>query len=161
MRGLRTAACVAALLVLAGCGSSATTTTGASATPISGAASAAPAASEAPTENESTGPSAVVGSEPGTISVTVGTQGAGFADAICEDQTNGQLSVLGGTAGDDAIALVFRADGTASSLSGEMRGVRWKVTQNPQGTLNADRSGTFSGKDAISGADVSGTFACK
>ena len=61
----------------------------------------------------------------------------------------------------DAVALVFRSDGTASSLSGVIRGVIWKVTQNPQGTLNADKSGTFSGKDAIGGANVSGTFACQ
>lgn len=162
MRGLRTAAFVAAFLVFAGCGSSTTTAPGASAAPSSGAASEAPAQSEAPTANESTDPAAVVGSQPGTLSVTVGTHGAGFAGVICQDLGNGQLSVRSGDLNEgEAFALVFRSDRTVSSLSGALRGVIWKVTRNPQGTLNADKTGTFSGKDAISGADVSGTFACE
>ena len=91
MRGLRTAASVAVLLVFAGCGSSATTAPEAGAAPpSSGAPSVAPAHSEAPAANESTGP-AVVGSQPGAVSVTVGTHGAGFADVICQDLGNGQL----------------------------------------------------------------------
>ena len=81
---------------------------------------------------------------------------------ICEKTTDGQLSLSAGDANDgDSFALVFRFDGNVASLSGSLRGVVWEVTENPQGTLKADRSGTFSGSDAISGADVSGTFACK
>jgi hypothetical protein len=160
MRGMRTAAFVAALLVFAGCGSSSTTAPGASTAPSSGAASEAPAQSEAPASSESTGPGAV-GFVPGTVGLTVGTHGAGFAGVVCQDLGNGLLSVRSGDLnGGEAFALVFRSDGTVSSLSGALRGVVWEVTQNPQGTLRADRSGTFSGKDAIVGADVAGTFAC-
>jgi hypothetical protein len=80
---------------------------------------------------------------------------------ICQETGNGQLSVRSGDLNEgEAFVLLFRSDGTVPSLSGALRGIIWKVTQDPQGTLNADRSGTFSGKDAISGADVSGTFAC-
>ncbi len=161
MRGLRTAAFVVALLVFGGCGSSATTAPGASVATSGGVGSAAPAQSEAPAASESTGPG-VVGSQPGTVGLTVGDHGAGFADVICQETGNGQLSVRSGDLNEgEAFALFFRTDGTVSSLSGALRGVVWKVTQNPRGTLKADKSGTFSGKDAISGADVSGTFACQ
>ncbi len=108
----------------------------------------------------STGPGDVVGSQPGTITVTVGVRGLGGA-VTCQALGDGGLSVLLPLSDGEAIALVFGPDGTVSSLSGSIRNVVWKVTQNPQGSLNADHSGTFSGKDAISGADVSGTFACK
>ncbi len=81
--------------------------------------------------------------------------------AFCLVLSDGGLSVTSGDQQDgDMMTLVFLPDGTVSSLSGLERGIVWKVTQNPQGTLKPDRSGTFSGKDAISGADVSGTFAC-
>lgn len=145
---------IAVVGLLSGCASSA-------AAPSRGPASEAPAQSEAPTANESTGPADLIGSAPNTVSVTVGTHGAGFTGVICQTLVNGQLSVLRGDPADgESVALVFRSDGTPSSLSGALRGVSWKVTQNPQGTLNADKSGTFSGKDAASGANVSGTFAC-
>jgi hypothetical protein len=133
---------------------------GAGVAPSSGVASALPAQGEAPAASESTGP-VVVGSAPGTVGLAVGDHGAGFAGVICQELGNGQLSVSSGDPNDgEFVALVFRSDGTVSSLSGALRGVFWKVTQDPQGTLNADTSGTFSGKDAIGGADVSGTFAC-
>jgi len=145
---------IAVVGLLSGCTSSA-------AAPSRGAASEAPAQSEGPTANESTGPADLVGSAADTVGVTVGTHRAGFAGVICQELGNGQLSVSSGDLNEgEAFALVFRSDGTVSSLFGALRGVIWKVTQNPQGTLNADKSGTFSGKDAISGADVSGTFAC-
>jgi D-alanyl-D-alanine carboxypeptidase len=114
-----------------------------------------------PAASDSTG-STVVGSQPGTLAVTVGTHAAGFAGVICKDLGNDKVSVVGGDPNEgEWIALEFGSDGTASSLSGALRGVDWRVTKDPQGTLDARNSGTFSGKDAASGADVSGTFACK
>jgi Tol biopolymer transport system component len=123
-----------------------------------------PAQSEAPAASESTG-TGLVGFQPGTVGLTVGTHSAGFAGVSCQETGNGELSVSSGDPNEgEWFALVFRSDGTVSSLSGALRGVTWKVTQSPQGTLKADKLGTFlgtfSGKDAISGADVSGTFAC-
>ncbi len=128
--------------------------------PSSGLASEAPAQSEAPAASESTGPGYVDGYAPGTISVVVGGHGLG-SGVTCQALGDGGLSVLVPLTDGDAVALVFRSDGTVASLSGAIRGVAWKVTQDPRGTLQPDKSGTFSGKDAISGADVSGTFACK
>jgi hypothetical protein len=103
----------------------------------------------------------VIGSQPGTIGLTLGTRAAGFVGAICDDLGNGRLSVLAGDpkAG-DWIALEFRSDGTVSTLSVALGGVTWIVLPHPQGTLGADDSGTFSGTDAKGGADVRGTFAC-
>jgi hypothetical protein len=123
--------------------------------PVGPAQGTAPAASESP----GTG---LVGSEPDSVNVTVGNRGGAFAGVICKETGNGDVSITSGELSDgEAFALVFRSNGTVSSLSGALRGVIWKVTQNPQGTLKADKSGTFSGTDAISGADVSGSFACK
>ena len=114
------------------------------------------------TSHSSPAPTAgLVGSEPGTVGVTVGDHFAGFAGVICRGAGKGQLSVRGGDPNDgEWFALVLGSDGAVSSLSGALRGVEWKVTQKPQLTLKADKSGTFSGKDVVSGADVSGTFAC-
>jgi hypothetical protein len=152
---------VAVLLVFAGCGSSATMAPEGSAVSSSVVASAAPTQSQARAAQESPGRE-VDGSKPGTVAVEVGTHGAGFAVVVCQDLANGELSISSGDMADgELFVLVFRSDRTVSSLSGALRGVIWEVTQDPQGTLNADQSGTFSGKDAISGADVSGTFACK
>ncbi|HEY6058320.1 MAG TPA: hypothetical protein VIV06_09820 [Candidatus Limnocylindrales bacterium] len=82
-------------------------------------------------------------------------------NVICQELGNGELSVRSGDLKEgEAFALVIRSDGTVSTLSGALRGVVWMVTQDPQGNLNGNKSGSFSGKDAISGADVSGTFAC-
>jgi hypothetical protein len=159
-RYLRTAALVAVLLVVVGCGSSATTAPSASSASSTVVASTAPAESRAPAESVSTGRE-ISGFKPGSVAVEVGTHGAGFAELICEETSSG-LNVHSGDMTDgELIVLVFRPDGTVSSLYGALRGVIWTVTENPQGTLNADRSGTFSGKDAISGADVSGNFACE
>ncbi len=161
MRGLRAAAFVALAAIVAGCGSAATSAAGDSAVPSTAPASAAPATSATSTADVSTGSYALVGSAPGTLALTVGTHAAGFGGVTCLDLGNGQLSVLDGDPKEgEWIALVIRSDGTVSSLSGALRGVSWMVTQNPQGTLTGNRSGTFSGKDAISGADVTGTFAC-
>ena len=152
---------VLALLVVTGCGSSVATAPALSAAPSTGVASTAPVHSQAPDESVSTSPE-VIGSGPRTVSLSVGDHGAGFVDVLCQDLRDGELSI---TSGDpiegDWFTLVFRPDRTVSSLSGALRGVGWEVTQNAQGTLNADMSGTFSGTDAISGADVSGTFACE
>lgn len=116
-------------------------------------ASPAPTESEAPVAT-STGPTKVGSSvHVGGWSYTGG--------AFCLVLSDGGLSVTSGDQQDgDMMTLVFLPDGTVSSLSGLVRGIVWKVTQNPQGTLKPDKSGTFSGKDVISGADVSGTFAC-
>ena len=124
--------------------------------PVTGA----PTASEEPVASASTNPVAVMGDQAGTIAVTVGAHGLG-SGVSCQALGDGGLSVHSGLVDGDEVALVFRLDGTVSSLSGSMRGVAWKVTQNPQGTLRADRSGSFHGTDSVSGADVSVTFACK
>jgi hypothetical protein len=119
-----------------------------------------PAQGTAPAASESPGPGVLAdGHTPGTFALSVGSKG--YAGPVaCQSTGDGQLSI--GTYDDESewFPLVFRSDGTVSSLSGALRGVIWKVTLNPQGTLKADKSGTFSGKDAMSGADVSGTFAC-
>jgi hypothetical protein len=161
MYGLRSTAFLAVVLLCTGCDSVATTAPATSADPSTDAPSQAPTRSEAPNPHKSDD-SAAVGSEPGTVSVTVGSHGAGFLGLICAETGNGQLSLSAGDPNDgEAFALVFRSDGTVSSLSGALRGVIWEVTQNPHGTLNADQTGSFSGSDAISGAGVSGSFACK
>ena len=122
----------------------------------------APTESEAAAASESPGPIDVVGSQLGTVSVSVESHSVDFASVVCQDLGNGQLRVTSGAPkDDDAVALVIGSDGAASSLSGEIRGVMWTVTQNPTVSLRADGSGTFSGKDAISGEDVAGTFACR
>ncbi len=156
-------AMVGILFVVAACSGAAaersTTATQAS-TPIP---TLAPTPTMAPTQplapTQSTGPVAVVGSRPARVDVTVGTHGL-EAGVTCQVLGDGGLSVYSGPADGDEFAVVFRSDGTVANLSGSFRGIAWKVTQNPYGTLHADKSGTFSGMDAISGAAVSGTFAC-
>lgn len=119
--------------------------------------------SPAPATSEPAGPPAYLsGSTPGSVVVTLGSKFEAGLPVTCQSTGDGQLTIGYGSAADESesFSLVFRSDGTVSSLSGAERGVIWKVTQSPQGTLDADRSGTFWGKDAISGAEVSGAFAC-
>ena len=119
-----------------------------------------PRQSPAPVASDSSSPGAVVfGSTPGTFVVTLGSKFEDEGSVTCQSTGDGQLSI-GYDVDSDSLSLVFRSGGTVSSLSGAHRGVIWKVTESPLGTLNADKSGTFSGKDAISGAEVSGAFAC-
>jgi len=113
-----------------------------------------------PGANEPTDPP-VLGVELGTAAVTVGPGEAGLAGVTCTVLGDGSLRVLGGNPIDgEWIALEFRSDGTAASLSGALRGVTWSVTHDPQGSLKADGSGTFLGTDKKSGTQVGGTFAC-
>ena len=167
MRGLRTAAFVAALLIVAACGSSATPVPGTSAAPSSAAASEAPAQSEVPAASESTGPAASTadfGIYAGTGTITFdGKSGALDSGTCVGDDYGGIVVVAGGTVGGDKVGLTLDAspDNSHAALAGTWGDAIWGVTANPQVTLNADKTGTFSGKDGISGADVSGTFACK
>ncbi len=122
---------------------------------------AAPTDSEAAVASTAPGPTEVLGSRPG-LSVHVGGWFYRAPGPTCLALSDGGLSVTsGGEQDGDEITLVFRPDGSVSSLSGLQRGVIWTVTQDAQGTLGTDHSGSFVGTDSISGADVSGTFACK
>lgn len=124
------------------------------------AQSQAPAQSHAPAASEPDISGTVAfGSQPGTVALTIGGKGA-EGPVACNSTDDGQLSVWSYADESEWFSVVFRSNGAVSSLSGAYRGVIWMVTRDPQGILTADRSGTFSGKDAISGADVSGTFAC-
>ena len=163
MRALRIGVFVVALVIVAGCGSSATPTPGASAAPSSAVASEAAAPSEAPAASESTGPAPSVGSlsGAGTVTVTVGTKTVTYTNAMCQDVGSGQVGIGAGDVNQDGVGLVIPPNGGDATLAGSIGGAIWAVTQSPQSTLNADRSGTFSGKDAMSGSDVSGTFVCK
>ena len=77
----------------------------------------------------------VIGSQPGTVGLSVGDHAAGFVGVICQDRRDGELIITGGDPNEgDWFTLVFGPDRTASSLSGALRGVEWEVRQNAQGT---------------------------
>jgi hypothetical protein len=124
------------------------------------AAAAAFAAYAAP---ESSGQSEPIGAPApfsATVTVTVGTRTVTYPDGDCAPMHG--MTIRAGDPLTDGVDLVIPSDGGGEVVVyGAIEGVAWEITDNPQSTGNGDGSGTFSGKDAISGADVTGTFACE
>lgn len=102
----------------------------------------------------------------GSASATVTVKGTPFTltGGTCE-----QVGVLGyqvtigdyqnGQAGKgDFLSLIV---GTKlSTAEGRNGGTYWTLATDQQGSIGADRHGSFSGTDVISGTKITGTFAC-
>ncbi len=125
---------------------------------------AAATASAALTAPESAGQSEPIGAPApfsATVTVTVGTKTVTYPDGDCSPMHG--MTLRAGDHLANGVGLSIPSDGGGKVVVyGAIRGVAWEITENPQWTFNGDgSSGTFSGKDAISGADVMGIFACK
>ncbi len=95
-----------------------------------------------------------------SVTVSVGTKIVTYTDAICDELEVGVLDISAGDGEGAWVALTIPTGGGVPNIVGAIDGVEWHVTENAQATVNADMTGTFSGRDTVIDADIMGSFAC-
>ena len=124
------------------------------------AVAAALAAYAAPDSAEPSEPIAAPAPFSTTVTVTVGTTTVTYPNGYCAPMHG--WTIRAGDPDTDGVDLTIPPDGEGELVVyGAIGGVGWEIAESPQSTDSGDMSGTFSGRDAISGADVTGIFACK
>jgi hypothetical protein len=127
---------------------------GASATPAPTARGGAPAT---PVASQASGGS-------GEVKVTYGGKTVTLTGAACVDSKKMGVDVRAGgndftKDGPDGIIMLIPHDGSAPTIVGLIGNKAFTLTGDAKGTVGADLSGTFSGKDQ-NGVTVEGTFRC-
>jgi hypothetical protein len=145
------------MLALAGCGGGA------------GSSGGSPSEGDPVTTGTAPGSSAISSqSEAGSqgkarSSITIGDQTHEFTGGKCVDNrptaaTSDFLAMFYPSSGD--YMSIAMKDGSVVMVAGRISGVTLAVS-HVQGTMKADETGAFSGVDAITGAEIRGSFSCR
>ena len=161
----------AAMLVVAACGSAASTQTNTVPQPTRTPVGATPTvAAPTPTPTKTPTPTDAQGSGTGSVKVTIGgkdytvgggTCGAGFGGNFQVADFGDWVNGIDPSSTADYVSLDIYPDGHAERGGGRVSGILFFLASSGQtGTIDVATGGTFAGTDAYGAGAVSGTFTC-